>query len=198
MRTTDYNHDTPFCILQQDLRIFLGCAAAISLSLTSTNVFAQSKYTNTQLVERGNNAWEARNCVQAAKFWFAYLQRANNVSSSLRSNMEKGITWCEKHATISAGSKGDDLGGNPAEPPRPPTIMFMEFGFDRSGKDYNHFPLTKADPGLCQDRCNRENRCRAWTFVKPGVQQERAVCWLKSSVPDRKKSDCCVSGRKVN
>ena len=27
-------------------------------------------------------------------------------------------------------------------------------------------------------------RCRAYTYVEPGVQSTRAVCWLKDAVPE--------------
>src|SRR5437773_320857 len=40
----------------------------------------------------------------------------------------------------------------------------------------------------------RDRRCRAWTFSYPTDLANRAVCWLKSSVPARLQSDCCVSG----
>ena len=70
----------------------------------------------------------------------------------------------------------------------------LETGTDRPGGDYTSFDLPSADPGLCRQRCADESRCRAWTYVKPGVQGNKARCWLKSSEPPAVKRGCCVSG----
>lgn len=70
----------------------------------------------------------------------------------------------------------------------------VEEGVDRSGSDYRNFFLPSPDPALCQKACLNDARCRAWTFVKPGVQGPSAACWLKSDVPVAAKRPCCVSG----
>ncbi|MBI2373640.1 MAG: PAN domain-containing protein [Deltaproteobacteria bacterium] len=67
---------------------------------------------------------------------------------------------------------------------------------DRPGSDYTSLDLDKANPQLCKDRCASEERCVAYTYVKPGVQGPKARCWLKDSVPNPTPSDCCVSGVK--
>ena len=41
-------------------------------------------------------------------------------------------------------------------------------GFDRPGGDYTSFPVRGGDPALCAARCEREGRCRAWSFRYPG------------------------------
>lgn len=79
---------------------------------------------------------------------------------------------------------------DPAEP------KGMEYNTDRMGSDYRNFDLTRANPALCQTRCSREARCKAWTYVKPGIQGPKARCWLKTSVPVAKPNACCVSGLK--
>jgi hypothetical protein len=38
--------------------------------------------------------------------------------------------------------------------------------------------------------------CRAWTFVKPGVQGPQARCWLKHQAPEARPHPCCISGVK--
>jgi hypothetical protein len=65
---------------------------------------------------------------------------------------------------------------------------------DRPGNNYRNFDLPQPDPGLCQDSCRKESRCRAFTYVKPGIQGSKARCWLKDAVPPEKPSDCCISG----
>src|SRR3954453_18485906 len=66
--------------------------------------------------------------------------------------------------------------------------------FDRPGSDYLSAPVTSGDPAECALVCERDRRCRAWTFSYPTDLVNRAVCWLKSNVPARGQSDCCVSG----
>ncbi len=66
--------------------------------------------------------------------------------------------------------------------------------FDRPGGDYLSAPVTSGDPAECALVCERDRRCHAWTFSYPTDLANRAVCWLKSNVPARVQSDCCVSG----
>ena len=66
--------------------------------------------------------------------------------------------------------------------------------FDRPGGDYLSAPVTSGDPAECALVCERDRRCHAWTFSYPTELVNRAVCWLKSNVPARVQSDCCVSG----
>ena len=71
-----------------------------------------------------------------------------------------------------------------------------EWGVDRPGGDYKNFNMTQDQPSLCEQACNAEPQCKAWTFVHPGVQGPSARCWLKSTVPPKKNDSCCVSGVK--
>ena len=66
--------------------------------------------------------------------------------------------------------------------------------FDRPGGDYLSAPVTSGDPAECALVCERDRRCRAWTFSYPTDLAKGAVCWLKSNVPARVQSDCCVTG----
>lgn len=42
-------------------------------------------------------------------------------------------------------------------------------GFDRPGGDYARFTVPSGDPAVCSARCDRDGRCRAWTFSYPGT-----------------------------
>jgi PAN domain len=64
--------------------------------------------------------------------------------------------------------------------------------FDRPGGDYQSWPVPSGDPVVCALACERDRRCRAWSFSYPGAGG--AVCWLKNSVPARTRNSCCVSG----
>jgi hypothetical protein len=74
--------------------------------------------------------------------------------------------------------------------------LTVEYDTDRPGADYRDFDL--SDPGYesCRDACAGDPKCKAYTYVKPGVQGPNARCWLKTSVPDSGSSACCVSGVK--
>jgi hypothetical protein len=66
--------------------------------------------------------------------------------------------------------------------------------FDRPGGDYLSLVLPSGDPADCALACERDRRCRAWSFNYPSDTSHTAVCWLKNSVPARVQDDCCVSG----
>jgi hypothetical protein len=69
-----------------------------------------------------------------------------------------------------------------------------QVGFDRLGGDYTSFQVRSGDPTTCAARCERDARCRAWAFSYPATETAVAQCWLKSRVPPRVASSCCVSG----
>jgi hypothetical protein len=69
-----------------------------------------------------------------------------------------------------------------------------QVNFDRPGKDYTSFAVRPGDPALCAQRCERDNRCRAWNFRYPSSESPVAWCWLKNGVPPRVEDSCCASG----
>jgi hypothetical protein len=73
-------------------------------------------------------------------------------------------------------------------------VARADVGFDRPGGDYDKFVLKSADPAECAGRCERDGRCRSWSFSYPRTNQVQAICWLKKSVPPRVENACCVSG----
>jgi hypothetical protein len=68
-----------------------------------------------------------------------------------------------------------------------------QVGFDRRGGDYLNFPVRSGDPAVCAIRCDRDARCRAWSFSFPGAEHP-ATCWLKNQVPPRMEDSGSVSG----
>jgi len=66
--------------------------------------------------------------------------------------------------------------------------------FDRPGGDYLRLPVQSGDPADCAIVCERDRRCRSWTFAYPLAPDQGAVCWLKSNVPPLAPNNCCVSG----
>ena len=78
--------------------------------------------------------------------------------------------------------------------PHPQQVTF-ENDTNRGGSDYRNFEV-QANPAICRDECAKDPTCRAFTYVKPGVQGANARCWLKNSVPPASANTCCVSGMK--
>jgi hypothetical protein len=73
-----------------------------------------------------------------------------------------------------------------------------EYGFDRQMGDYFDFEPDLPDPTLCEDRCEKESRCRAWSYVKPhSVKGAGPRCFLKYLVAEKQKVVHAVSGIKI-
>jgi len=73
--------------------------------------------------------------------------------------------------------------------------LTFEPGMDRPGSDYKGDNIP-ADPNVCKNRCAADPRCKAYTYVKPGVQGASARCYLKDPAPAANRNDCCTSGIK--
>src|SRR6202171_1865476 len=71
---------------------------------------------------------------------------------------------------------------------------YAQANFDRPGGDYLSSAVPSGDPADCALVCERDRRCRAWSFNYPSDIAGGAVCWLKSNVPARIQNNCCVSG----
>ena len=69
----------------------------------------------------------------------------------------------------------------------------MEYDTDRPGGDLGPPTAVKADPQNCRILCQANERCVAWTYVRPGIQADDAMCWLKNQLPPPTKNSCCVS-----
>lgn len=72
----------------------------------------------------------------------------------------------------------------------------IEYDTDRMYGDYKDFDLPEANYILCQNACANDANCKAFTYVKPGVQAARARCWLKNSVPSGYANTNCITGLK--
>ena len=72
--------------------------------------------------------------------------------------------------------------------------MTIHANYDRPGSDYKRFASNSYQD--CAEVCQHEDQCRAFTWVKPGVQAQSGVCWLKSSAPGGYTNSNTVSGIK--
>ena len=75
-------------------------------------------------------------------------------------------------------------------------VLQFEHDIDRPGSDYRNFDLARADPRECERACAADGRCKAFSYVRPGVQGSRPRCWLKTQMAAPVASNCCVSGVK--
>jgi hypothetical protein len=75
--------------------------------------------------------------------------------------------------------------------------MTVEKNTDRPGGDYDNFAMERPQAAQCRAACKADTQCKAYTYVKPGIQGPDARCWLKYTVPEKVESDCCESGVKV-
>jgi hypothetical protein len=76
-----------------------------------------------------------------------------------------------------------------------PSPAYAQAGFDRPGGDYASFSVRSGDPVRCAALCERDGKCRAWSFSYPG-RSSVGMCWLKAQVTARVEDACCVSGVK--
>jgi hypothetical protein len=68
---------------------------------------------------------------------------------------------------------------------------------DRPGGDYTNITLPPGSVSqVCLNLCSADAPCKAWTYVKPGVQAPNPRCWLKNTVPEARANSCCTSGVK--
>ena len=89
------------------------------------------------------------------------------------------------------GAFKPDLGSN-----RRSSEPTVEIATNRYGIDYVSMTIIENRPDICRDACGEDDRCRAYTYVQPGIQGPHGVCWLKSGVPLPTPDACCVSGVK--
>jgi hypothetical protein len=66
----------------------------------------------------------------------------------------------------------------------------VETSIDRFGGDYRNFGLKSGDgDDICKAACTDDNKCRAWTYARPGYVAKEAHCFLKKDIkPPRHKA----------
>jgi len=82
-------------------------------------------------------------------------------------------------------------GAGVIEPRRAP----LEYSIDRNGGDYRNIDVAPDAAGApCKAACDAENKCRAWTYVRPGYIAPAARCYLKDKITRPRHKPCCISG----
>jgi len=71
----------------------------------------------------------------------------------------------------------------------------IEYSIDRLCGDYRNLDVTPDPAGApCKAACEAENKCRAWTYVRPGYIGPTARCYLKDKITRPRLKPCCISG----
>jgi hypothetical protein len=71
----------------------------------------------------------------------------------------------------------------------------LEISIDRLGGDYRNFEVPPDPTGAsCKAACEGDNRCRAWTYARPGYLGGAARCFLKDKIKPPRRKPCCISG----
>lgn len=89
------------------------------------------------------------------------------------------------------------ISGIKLAPPPPPLPPGAQVNRNRPGADYAGFKLVAPNPQSCFNACQADAQCLAWTYVKPGVQDPKALCYLKNPAPAAVVDNCCISGAKA-
>jgi hypothetical protein len=138
------------------------------------------------VVKSGDPAACATRCERDARCqsWsFSYPTATRPAVCWLKSQVPARV----EHACCVSGVKGAAL--------MEPRNDGLEFSIDRTGGDYRNFEVP-ADPHgkPCAEACQADNRCRAFTYVRPGYIGPVARCYLKSRITPPRRRPCCISG----
>lgn len=80
------------------------------------------------------------------------------------------------------------------------SAFLIEYNTDRQGGDIRAgFPVSRFS--ACMDECASSSQCRAFVWVStnqqpPDYNNARPLCWLKHSVPGKRRNSGMVSGVK--
>ncbi len=149
----------------------------------SLHTYIESKYSKTDYVQMNEVDWIKIN----------YIKVTFEVENGSKEKACKSFTFKE-----GCGQQFRCVNNRPVSAqPAPPRVMHRpEHNTNRNGSDYRNFPLNEPDYKFCMKACLNDRECKAWTYVKPGVQGRKAHCWLKNAVPRPQRDTNCISGVK--
>jgi hypothetical protein len=176
------------------MRCLIGWLLAVGLVVLSLPASAQTGYDRRGgdylkfEIRSGDPAICAARCERDSRCraWaFSYPRTENAVAICWLKNK---VTPRVEATCCVSGVRGAGV----IEPTRGP----IEYSIDRVGGDYRNFDLPRSDPdgAPCRAACEGDNRCRAWTYVRPGYGSTAARCLLKARITPPRKKPCCISG----
>ena len=71
-----------------------------------------------------------------------------------------------------------------------PRNSALETSIERPGGDYKIFDIKNGEGDeACKAACTADNKCRAWTYARPGYVGKEARCFLKKEIkPPRRRA----------
>jgi hypothetical protein len=76
-----------------------------------------------------------------------------------------------------------------------PRNEVAETSIDRFGGDYSNFGMKSGEgEDACKAACADDNKCRAWTYARPGYVGKEAHCFLKKEIKPPRRKAGFVSG----
>jgi hypothetical protein len=71
----------------------------------------------------------------------------------------------------------------------------IETSIDRAGGDYRTFVLKMGEGyEACKASCTADNKCRAWSYARPGYVGKEAHCYLKKEIKPPRRRAGFISG----
>lgn len=180
------------------IRLLLGCSAAVSIMALCASPAAAQVQAREQNTDRPGRDYKNFDLSLPAPGTFG------GPEDTCRETCERDGN-CKAWTFVQAGVQGSNprcwlKNAIPAAHPNNccvtgVPVRAFEPDINRPGRDYKNFDLAAADPNLCKAACVNDGlTCKAWTFVKAGVQGPKARCWLKNAVPPAITNGCCTSG----
>lgn len=141
----------------------------------ATNTMGRGGY----LVMQGDGNLVLYNWADAA----VWSSRTNGNAGAVTVQQDDGnlVVYKAGRALWASGVVQEPLGVTPC--PVTTSKTAVAFGQDRPGADIRSIELSQPRMTWCGYYCAQDARCRAWTYVPPGVQAAGAMCWLKGAVP---------------
>jgi hypothetical protein len=165
----------------------------LALSFASAVAYAQSGYDrpggdySSFQVRSGDPAACAARCEREGRCRAWNFSYPGTVAPNAMCWLKSQVTPRVEHDCCVSGVKGAGV--------LEKKIGAAEFSFDRTGGDYRNLDVaTDAAGATCESVCKGEDRCRAWTYVRPGYLGTSARCFLKERITRPRHKPCCVSG----
>jgi hypothetical protein len=175
------------------MRLFLILSIALMSIALARPAQAQSGYDRPGAdythfpVPTGDPAVCAARCERDAhcRAWSFSYPRTNSTQAACR--LKNKVTPRGEDACCVSGVRGAGV--------VEPRSGKIEYSIDRHGADYRNFTLDADAAGApCKSACESDNRCRAWTYVRPGYGTPSARCFLKGRITRPRHKPCCISG----
>jgi len=115
--------------------------------------------------------------------------RGSAAGAPLRWEVGPGeIQYC-----VADGPAGATLATSPSLRVDAPAVH-LEPGTNRAGGDFATVPMADDDTAqACLQACQGNAACKAFTYVRAGIQGPHPMCYLKNAAPRAVKDNCCTS-----